>query len=522
MKFQIKYFLLFLSLFSCNSQETKLEFISIAGQRFLDPAGREIILHGINLVNKNPKVNYLGDETIEDFTKMRQWGFNCIRLGVIWDGLEPEPGVYNEQYLLGIDKRIKWAKANDLYVILDMHQDLYSVLFSDGAPEWATITDGHTLEKGNTVWSDAYFNSAAVQTAWDHFWANSPASDGVGIQDHYAEAWKHVANRYSSETTVIGYDIMNEPFLGSEALQIFPAMLSKGAELFSQVPEFGTPSVEELAHKWTTHEGRFEILEILSDTSLYKQVVDAAYPIYSQFEKNKLMGMYNRVARSIRSVDTNHILFLGTTMGSNMGVYTSIEPILDKNGNRDPLQAYAPHGYDLVTDTKFVAAPSFDRIHFIFNRHKETKQRLDMPTIVGEWGAYGNYKNTLAAGRNVVQQFEENSFSNTYWDFSKGMEILDHFKSISRPIPLRINGRLVKYGYRSEDKLFECKWLEDRKVKDPTLIYIPEWISISEANIEIEPEVEYNIIPIINGSNNVIIEIPSSKDVLNRRIIISH
>ncbi len=509
-------------LFSCNSIETDLEFVSIEGQKFLDSKGRQIILHGVNLVNKNPKVNYLGDETIEDFAKMRQWGFNCIRLGIIWSGVEPEPGIYDEQYLLGIDKRIIWAKENELYVILDMHQDLYSVLFSDGAPEWATITDGHTFDTDQAVWSDAYFTSSAVQTAWDNFWANTTASDGVGIQDHYAKAWQHVAKRYSLETTVVGFDIMNEPFLGSEAIEIFPTMLSKGAELIGQIPELDTPSVEELAYKWTTHEGRFEILQILSDISIFKQVVDVAFPIYNKFEKNKLMGMYNRVAKAVRQVDKNHILFLETTMGSNMGVYTSIEPILDENGIRDPLQAYAPHGYDLVTDTKFVASPNFDRIQFIFDRHNETAQRFNMPTLVGEWGAYGNYNNTLAAAQNVAQQFETNLFGDTYWDFNTDMKQFDHFKGICRPIPLHVAGELESYSYNPDEKTFKCKWHEDGKINMPTLIYIPEWISLTKDNIHIEPPTEYKVLPITIESQNLIIEIAPLRKSINRNITISY
>lgn len=58
------------------------------------------------------------------------------------DRLEPEPGVYNEDYLKEIDERIQWAEQNNLFVVLDMHQDLFSVKYSDGAPEWATLDEG--------------------------------------------------------------------------------------------------------------------------------------------------------------------------------------------------------------------------------------------------------------------------------------------------------------------------------------------------------------------------------------------
>ena len=232
----------------CNHKETTKstdQFISIKTNKFIDPQGRQVILHGINLVNKNTNKNYLGDETSEDFIAMKEWGFNCIRMGIIWDGLEPEPGIYDDNYLQGIDERISWAKENGLYVFLDMHQDLYSVKYSDGAPEWATITEDMPHIKDGAIWSDAYLASLAVQTALDNFWNNTPAPDGIGIQEHYARAWKYVAERYANETSVIGYDLMNEPFLGHEAQQILPAMVTKGMEILATIDGAQLQSAEE-------------------------------------------------------------------------------------------------------------------------------------------------------------------------------------------------------------------------------------------------------------------------------------
>ncbi|MDD2504380.1 MAG: cellulase family glycosylhydrolase [Clostridia bacterium] len=198
--------------------------ITIHQNKFVDNQGRHVILNGINVISKSKKEGYLVPEDSTLYPKLRDWGYNSVRFGIIWDGIEPEPGVYNEEYLIGIDKHIKWAADNNVFVVLDMHQDLYSVLYADGAPEWATIHEDKPHTTGD-IWSDAYMLSGAVQTAFDNFWANTPASDGIGLQDHYAEMWKHIAKRYANNPNVIGYDLMNEPFRGSSAIESMSAIL---------------------------------------------------------------------------------------------------------------------------------------------------------------------------------------------------------------------------------------------------------------------------------------------------------
>lgn len=111
---------------------------------------------------------------------MRDWGMKCIRLSILWDGLEPQMGGFDEEYLKAVDRRIAWAKAAGIHVFLDMHQDLYSCKYSDGAPEWATLTDDQPHVAGSDVWSDAYVSSPAIQRAFDNFWGNKPCADGEG------------------------------------------------------------------------------------------------------------------------------------------------------------------------------------------------------------------------------------------------------------------------------------------------------------------------------------------------------
>jgi endoglycosylceramidase len=93
------------------------------------------------MVCKEKKLNYIGEYVEDDFLRLKQWGFNLIRFGVIWDGVEPEPGLYDDSYLDKLRDQIRMARNNGLYVLLDMHQDLYSAAYGDGAPSWATIYD---------------------------------------------------------------------------------------------------------------------------------------------------------------------------------------------------------------------------------------------------------------------------------------------------------------------------------------------------------------------------------------------
>lgn len=458
---------------------------------FIDAFGRQVLLHGINLVNKNPTSGYMGEENFETFASFRKWGFNCVRLGVIWDGLEPRPGVFNESYLQGLDRQVAWARQNDLFVILDMHQDLYSVLFSDGAPRWATLTGDLPHEPG-TVWSDAYFSSPAVQAAFDHFWHNAPAPDGVGLQDHYALAWQTLARRYASEPAVVGYDLMNEPFPGSAAAPVLPAMFQQGANLLRGPGEDPGQSLELMAARWLTEEGRFAILEQLADPVLFAQVIDVTQPIYGAFESGALMDLYCRLAQDIRRVDHHTILMLETSIGANMGVYSAISPVA-VDGARDPQQAYAPHGYDLVVDTPYNARSGAGRVDLIFNRHAETARQHNWPLWVGEWGAYGRMPNTLPAARQVVRCFEALGCSDAYWCYEPGIEAFDCFAAVHRPYVERVAGRLEHYHYDPASGLFEAAWQENGRTGAPTILYLPGWFGFNPAQCEIQPSGSYQV-----------------------------
>jgi len=405
--------------------------VTVSGTQFLDGAGKPLLLHGINVVNKSKAEGYTGGIERADFAAIRSWGMNCVRLGILWDGLEPQPGKMDEQYLERIARIVGWAKAEGLYVLLDMHQDLFSVKFSDGAPAWATLDEGkpHTA---TAVWSDAYYASAAVQTALDHFWANSPGPDGVGLQDHYARMWQRVAERFRDEPAVLGYDLMNEPFLGRDALRVQGAILARLAELLRARLGEKAPAPLKLMFMEGSPEGRKQITEWLGDMELFQAMLAAGTPIMQEFERGRLMPFYARVRQSIRQVDTNHILFLEPAMSANLGIPSVLTPLVQEQGRRDPQQAFAPHGYDIVIDTPQAGLASDARIELIFRRHAETARRLGMPMLVGEWGAYYEDPSCVTAARFVMRQLDALQCGDTYWAYRRSLGQSPLLKALER------------------------------------------------------------------------------------------
>src|SRR4051794_1439377 len=84
-----------------------------AGRFITDADGRVFISHGVNLVYKvppyEPSVSGFG---ADDATFLAHEGFNSVRLGVIYKGVEPQPGVYDDAYL---------AKIAETAAVLEKH-----------------------------------------------------------------------------------------------------------------------------------------------------------------------------------------------------------------------------------------------------------------------------------------------------------------------------------------------------------------------------------------------------------------
>ncbi|MCC5931265.1 MAG: cellulase family glycosylhydrolase [Cyclobacteriaceae bacterium] len=465
-------FVLSMFLLSCGSN-TETNTLSIQGKIrtkgtvFVDEKGNQIIFNGINLVNKKSSENYLPRLSPEMIQFLKNRGINLIRLGIFWNAIEPQPFTYNDEYIQKVRELVIELGKEGIYVFLDMHQDLYGAPFGEGAPEWASMGRDEQHTTGE-IWSDAYIMSKAVQKSFDAFWDNEKGESGIGLQDHYALAWAKVASAFQDVETLVGYDIMNEPFIGSGALNIYAGLLDSFASLYNSAHNDAI-SMEDAMQIWSSIEGRFKALELLNEAVIYQKLLEPVEAWHQNFEKNVLQGFYQKVADSIAVKTPDKLFFLGHGYFCNTGIPTAIEAL------KGHASVYTPHAYDLVTDTRHAESAGFERLDFIYQQIKNQGERMNIPVLVGEWGAfYGGQNEALVkVATHSIRLMDKYGFSQTYWDYFEGLDEQPYFrKALWRPVPVVFPGRLETYGLTNDHEYYLSGYVESDN-KPLISIYIP-------------------------------------------------
>lgn len=110
--------------------DNTLSKIQIKDKWFVDDKNRIVLFHGINAVQKEfpwiPNQKEIDLTNSTQLFNLKKWGFNVVRLGLMWAGLMPEKNKINQTYLDEMSKIIDNLESNGLYVIIDLHQDMMS------------------------------------------------------------------------------------------------------------------------------------------------------------------------------------------------------------------------------------------------------------------------------------------------------------------------------------------------------------------------------------------------------------
>ena len=213
-----------------------------AQHTFLDALNRTVIIHGTNAVTKGPPWFPVYDQFETDISMsendcawMQKLGLNVLRLGVMWPGVEPTEGTYDEEYLDNIDNMVKLAASYGVYTLLDMHQDVLSRAFcGNGIPLWAAdiasnesrpfpvpvkmpyeIIDGGTpgtegvpdMEECRGRDFITYYFSGSVSKAFQSLYDNRG-----GLLDGFVGFWEEVVRRFEGENYGLGYEVRRTAF----------------------------------------------------------------------------------------------------------------------------------------------------------------------------------------------------------------------------------------------------------------------------------------------------------------------
>ncbi len=183
MKFMIILLVFFALPASAGLSETNIGpsfkgFIKARGHELVEADGTPLFLRGASLTHSFWKSDYFPDKTYDNestYSDMAKLGFNSVRfiLSYYWLIDIFNPGKLNENACLWIEENARIAMRHGIRLILDMH-----------------VPPGgyQSVGKGRDLWDYRENRLELIRI------------------------WKMIAGRFSGNTGIIGYDLLNEPW----------------------------------------------------------------------------------------------------------------------------------------------------------------------------------------------------------------------------------------------------------------------------------------------------------------------
>lgn len=390
------------------------------GGWMVDRDGRVVILHGVNAVWK--QAPYVPPDSVDGFTAadadwLAEHGFNAVRLGVLFAGVMPQRGVIDHDYLARMDRVVRLLASRQIYVMIDFHQDLFGESYAgEGFPAWAhpARTDG-LLRAGFPLG----YVTPRVGRAFDGFW-----NDPQGLQAAYAQAWVAVAAQWRDAEYLMGYDLINEPWSGSQ----WPACARPGG--------------------------------------------------CAGFEQDKLQTLYERVLAGIRRVDADNIVWLEPQVLFEFGAdsHLGTRPIDD-----DQL-GLSWHNYciaaPLVKATGGAESQTCSRLSRRVYRNADTvARRLGAASVLSEFGASDDAPDIAR----VAARADDHRVGWMYWSYKdwgdpttqgQGTGAQSMFRhdqdlasvkiaklmALERPFPQAIAGVPLAWGFDAASRRFSLRY----------------------------------------------------------------
>jgi len=424
--------------------------------QYVDESGRTRIFHGVNAVYKIPPwhpeltdFNTYSSLVQEDMKDLQSWGFNVIRLGVLWAGVSIAENQYNTTYLEVMNELVTTLGSYGIYTIVDCHQDLFSRYFcGEGAPDWL-VPQNSTLEfplpvrEPSTLIVDpvtGYPNiSSCEETAFFQYYFTGAVGNGFqqlydntnNLQDHFIEYWQQIAQTFKNNEYVLGYELINEPWCGD-----------------------------------------------------YLQHPKSIFPKYA--DENYLFPMYQSLNNAIRSIDNDHIIFYEAAVSDITPAGFTEGPGGPSYNNR---QAYSYHVYCAPTDSDGdPTKPVFcnDTLDITFHVKQDDLRHQGVAGFMTEFGALKGTTTGIESLNYLMDLADKKIQSWAYWQYkyyadittasSDGAEsfyvngVLDtgKVKALSRTYAPIIAGNPTKHEFNPETEEFILDFIIDTTISPCT------------------------------------------------------
>jgi endoglycosylceramidase len=406
-----------------------------------DAYGRSLILHGLNTAGSAKDDTAHQPWILESDVEREHtdFGFNCVRYLIFWGAIEPEKGKINEAYLRKVKERVEWYTNRHMYVIFDMHQDVFGWgVGGNGAPVWASA---HPLIQNlipdKWPWWMQNLEPKVIRS-YVHFFMYRKHKD---LQDHYIKSWQIIAQLFHDNPYVLGYDLMNEP-----------------------------------------HGGK--VIKTLA----------------GGFERRQLSKFYKRLIPAIRSVDTvRYVFFEPRSFGVNFGMKAHLPQVHDTKAGSTKL-VYSPHCYPKFIDIGGDYSHKYQKELTKWYRVRSKEQTMQKsPMLLGEFGLSATKKGFDAFLRDLNRQADSIHMSWTYWCNTLGGwgPLLPNRSpspilwELLRVYPQATAGWLLSYSFDQGTRVFHMEYLSNASITKPTEIAIPTLLYKKGYNLSVRGTAQY-------------------------------
>ena len=367
--------------------------------------------------------------------------------------VEPVEGSYNMTYINSIMEVVERLNNHSIHVILDMHQDCWSPLFcqSHGVPSQYShgyspdydppgskaypqplfkptydaqghMTNCDDVGKHIFGWSSCYV-TYAVGAAAQRLYTNDQ-----GILDKFGQFWRMIASKVKDYPNVLGYELINEPWLGDVPLEF-----------------------KEFSPSNPNH--------------------DLWFPKVS--DRRNLEPTYKKVHEYIRSVDNDTIIFFEPATGGN---FLDAWPVGFEEGpggkDYNDRQALSYHIYCLIIDR----AKATDFFQYIianlsvltcdimddamYNIRRDDVNRLNLAGFLTEFGNAGDGVAAEDVINFATRKMDEFMHGWTYWYITPDPKVKNStvIRALARPFPHKVSGIPILYSYDPRTRIFQLEY----------------------------------------------------------------